>query len=205
MRRFGHAGKDRLAALATREELEDYTYRVAGCVGKFWTDVCRAGLFPNAALDDAALLRDGVRFGKGLQLVNILRDIPADLRKGRCYIPADALKDNRLEPAQLLDPGSEPAFRPLYNSMLGVAEAHLRAGWDYVNTLPFGQVRVRLACAWPVLLGAGTLRKLRQEPVLDPNHRVKVSRAEVRRILAGSLLRYPFRGAWNRQFDRCLI
>ena len=43
--------------------------------------------FPRAAVDDAFLLADGVRFGKGLQLVNILRDLPADLRQGRCYLP----------------------------------------------------------------------------------------------------------------------
>ena len=61
--------------------MDDYTYRVAGCVGEFWTRLCRAHLFPRAVVDDAMLLRDGIRFGKGLQLVNILRDIPADLRR----------------------------------------------------------------------------------------------------------------------------
>lgn len=204
LRRFGHADKDHIIALAGREELDDYTYRVAGCVGEFWTGVCRAGLFPDAPLDDAALLRDGARFGKGLQMVNILRDLPADLRKGRCYIPLADLRGIGLEPARLLDPGSEPAFRPVYNALLDVAGEHLRAGWDYVNALPFWQARARLACAWPVLLGAGTLRKLRAEPVLDPGHRVKVSRSEVRRVLAGSVLRYAFRGAWDRQFSQAL-
>ena len=33
----------------------------------------------------------GIRYGKGLQLVNILRDIPQDLRNGRCYIPLSFL------------------------------------------------------------------------------------------------------------------
>jgi farnesyl-diphosphate farnesyltransferase len=155
-------------------------------------------------LDDASLQHDGARFGKGLQMVNILRDIPQDLRKGRCYIPAEDLSRVGLEPARLLDAKTEPAFRPLYQEMLDIASAHLRAGWDYVNALPFGQARVRLACAWPVLLGAATLKKLRAETVLDPTRRVKVTRAEVRQILLGSTLRYPFKGAWNRQFERHL-
>jgi len=59
-----------------------------GCVGEFWTRICRAHLFPTAVLDDAFLLSNGVRFGKGLQLVNILRDLPVDLRHGRCYLPS---------------------------------------------------------------------------------------------------------------------
>src|SRR5580704_5609945 len=73
---------EKIVALETAAELDDYTYRVAGCVGGFWTKICRAHLFPKARLDDAQLITDGIRFGKGLQLVNILRDLPADLKKG---------------------------------------------------------------------------------------------------------------------------
>src|SRR5665213_673295 len=86
LQRFGGANAEKIAALENDVELADYTYRVAGCVGGFWTRTCRAWLFPTAQLDDDLLLRDGVRFGKGLQMVNILQDIPQDLRNGRCYI-----------------------------------------------------------------------------------------------------------------------
>src|SRR5262245_11301673 len=70
--RFGGASVERISMLGTDPELDDYTYRVAGCVGEFWTKMCRTHVFPHAPLDDALLLADGVRFGKGLQLVNIL-------------------------------------------------------------------------------------------------------------------------------------
>ncbi|NBW87575.1 MAG: hypothetical protein EBR23_12335, partial [Planctomycetia bacterium] len=79
-------------ALANASDLQAYTYSVAGCVGEFWTRITRAHLFPVAPLDDAKLLHDGVRFGQGLQLVNILRDLPRDLRQGRCYLPLDRLR-----------------------------------------------------------------------------------------------------------------
>ena len=85
------ASEENIVALKKDAELDDYTYRVAGCVGEFWTKMCRAHLFPGAALDEAMLLANGVRFGKGLQLVNILRDLPVDLRNGRCYLPAEEL------------------------------------------------------------------------------------------------------------------
>lgn len=185
-------------ALESDAELDDYTYRVAGCVGEFWTRICRAHLFPWAALDDARLLTDGVRFGKGLQLVNILRDIPADLRNGRCYVPRDALHAVGLAPEDLLDPKNEPRFRPIYEHWLACAEAHLRAGWDYTTSLPWRCARVRCACSWPILIGIHTLARLRSSPVLVPDQRVKISRARVRQILARTLFLYPFPSLWRR-------
>ncbi len=201
LRRFATASADNIVALQTDADLDDYTYRVAGCVGEFWTWMCRAHLFPQAKLDDAQLLADGVRFGKGLQLVNILRDLPADLRQGRCYLPAERLAGLGLKPADLLAPSAELRLRPLYHEYLDCATAHLAAGWAYTNALPRGQVRVRLACAWPILIGVKTLERLRTANPLDGTQRVKVSRAEVRRILLRSVWLYPSRTAWIRQFS----
>ena len=198
LRRFGGASERALVALADAGELDDYTYRVAGCVGEFWTRMCRAHLFPRAALDDARLLADGIRFGKGLQLVNILRDLPRDLRAGRCYLPAPELAAAGLQPADLLASANEARLRPVYNRWLERAEAHLAAGWEYTNTLPRSQIRLRLACAWPVLIGQQTLRRLRAGNVLDPAARIKITRAEVRTIVAQTVLRYPFARAWRR-------
>jgi farnesyl-diphosphate farnesyltransferase len=197
LRRFAGASAQSLVALRTDAELDDYTYRVAGCVGEFWTRLCRAHLFPRAPLDDAVLLANGVRFGKGLQLVNILRDVAADLRHGRCYLPAERLAASNLRPEDLLQPANEPRFRPLYHSYLDHAAAHLLAGWAYTNSLPRGSVRVRLACAWPVLIGWETLRRLRAGNVLDAARRIKVSRGEVRQLVLRSVLLYPWPGAWE--------
>ena len=200
LERFGRANATNIVALATGAELEDYTYRVAGCVGEFWTKMCRARLFPQAAVDDGFLLANGVRFGKGLQLVNILRDLPRDLRHGRCYLPADELASHRLAPADLLDSHQEARLRPVYDRWLDAAQAHLAAGWDYTNALPRGCMRVRLACAWPVLIGAKTLDRLRSGNVLDATRRIKITRTEVRGVMVRSLLRLPFRHAWRRMF-----
>ena len=200
LRRFGSASGTAPGALETDEELDDYTYRVAGCVGEFWTRMTRRHCFPGEPLDEARLIEDGIRFGKGLQLVNILRDMPKDLRAGRCYLPRLALGRIGLTPVDLLDPASEGRLRPLYDIWVHRAEGHLAAGWRYTCALPTGQWRLRLACAWPVLIGARTLGLLRTGRVLDPSLRLKVSRKEVRSILLGSLWRLPFRGAWEGQF-----
>lgn len=200
LQRFAGASASHLVSLASESELDDYTYRVAGCVGEFWTRMCRAHLFPWANLNDAALVQDGVRFGRGLQLVNILRDLPGDLRQGRCYIPQERLAEAGLVPASLLDEANESGFRPIYNPLLDKAEALLRSGWSYTNTLPLWCVRLRLACAWPLLLGHETLQLLRLGNVLDSRHRLKVSRRRVRRILWRSLVFYPFPRRWRGLF-----
>lgn len=207
LRRFGSLSStesrptvQQIIALETAAELDDYTYRVAGCVGEFWTKICRAHLFPHARLDEQQLITDGIRFGKGLQLVNILRDLPADLKNGRCYLPAQRLDEAKLIPETMLSSMNATKFLPFFHGYLDKAEAHLAAGWQYTNTLPFGQVRVRLACAWPVLLGMKTIAKLRAADVAGLRERVKVSRGEVRGILLRSILAYPLPWVWRNQF-----
>jgi farnesyl-diphosphate farnesyltransferase len=200
LKRFADSSAQKITALQTEAELDDYTYRVAGCVGGFWTKICRAHLFPQAKMDEEEFITDGIRFGKGLQLVNILRDLPKDLRNGRCYLPMEKLVEAGLTPEDLLQPANERKFRPLYNRHLDWAESHLAAGWQYTNLVPRGQVRVRLACAWPVLIGAKTISRLRDANIIDPQQRIKISRGEVRGLLLRSVASYPFPGAWRKLF-----
>lgn len=197
-------GRKEIRALANATELDDYTYRVAGCVGEFWTHLTRRHCFPKARLDETALLADGIAFGKGLQLVNILRDLPRDLRNGRCYLPLDELAGAGLSPTDLLNPSNEPKLRSIYRAWVEQAYRRLEAGWRYTNTIPACHYRLRLACAWPVLIGVRTLVKLLSSNPLDPLQRIKVSRSEIRQILLGSTLRLPVRGAWEGQFGRML-
>jgi farnesyl-diphosphate farnesyltransferase len=148
----------------------------------------------------------GVRFGKGLQLVNVLRDIPKDLRIGRCYLP---VKD----PKALLDPRNFDAIRPLYTHWLDTAVEHLDAGWQYTMKIPRGETRLRLACIWPIWIGLMTIARLREQSrfgaadarlrggnPLDPAQRIKISRGEVYRVMARSVLMCRSDGALNRQY-----
>jgi farnesyl-diphosphate farnesyltransferase len=198
LQRFAKASPQKIVALETDAQLDDYTYRVAGCVGEFWTKICRAHLFPQARIDGKQFLIDAVRFGKGLQLVNILRDLPADLKRGCCYLPMDQLEPAGLRPETLLSSVNEQKFLPLFQKYLDEAESHLRAGWNYTNTIPFSQFRVRLACAWPVLIGMKTVQKLRAANANDLQQRVKISRGEVRGIILKSLLASPFPFVWRK-------
>ena len=188
LRVFPGEDEGKLAALETREDLDRYTYLVAGCVGEFWTEVHVAHR-PRLRHWDLPRMRAlGVRLGKGLQLTNVLRDLPRDLRHGRCYLPRQDLARLGLEPRDLLDPGRAPAVRPLLMEWLHTALDHYEAGWQYTFAIPRREARMRLACAWPLLIGLRTLDLLAASPNwLDPAITLKVPRVRVYGLMAHSL------------------
>ena len=200
LQRFQNANSQNVVCLKSDAELDDYTYRVAGCVGEFWTRICfqKFSANPNPPPE---LLHAGVHFGKGLQLLNILRDISDDLRQGRCYLPQDALLQSGLSPKNLAVPYADETrqkIAPLFLRYVQKANNLLMEGWEYTNQLPRHWVRVRLACAWPVLIGLQTLKALPLDDPLNPSRRAKISRHAVKTIIAKTLLAYPFPRLWQR-------
>ncbi len=199
-----HSGQ--VAALGTWDALDRYTYLVAGCVGEFWTKMTYMHL-PDTlapALRDTMYQR-GVRFGKALQLVNVLRDCGKDLRIGRCYLPATMLAQAALTPEDLLQPGTSARARPLMFGLVRIALDHFRAAIDYTFALPRLSVRLRLACLWPILIGLETLELLvANEDWLDPARPSKLTRNDVYRILACSTLAATSNTLLNAWFKRLL-
>ena len=202
LERFPPEMADRVGAFDTRADLDRYTHLNAGCVGEFWTEMVVAHRPQCAAWDLPAMRLRGARFGQGLQLVNVLRDLPRDLRIGRCYLPASELATLGLVPQDLLNAASLPRVRPLLDALIDEALLRLDEGRAYTLAVPRREARLRLASLWPLLIGLGTLARLRRaENLLNPAVTVKVSRGEVRWLLARSLaLVWSDRGlsAWAR-------
>ena len=177
----------RVVALKTRDELDRYSYYVAGCVGEFWTDMHIAHRPALHGWNVEVMKQWGLRFGKGLQMTNILRDLAQDLRIGRCYLPLEELAPHGLTPEHLLEPATIIRLRPLLHELLALTRDHYRWGWAYTLAIPRREVQMRLACAWPLLIGLRTLDLIaRADNLLDPNVTVKVSRPAVYRILLSS-------------------
>lgn len=143
---------DKRSQVENDEETLRYTYMVAGCVGEFWTELGYETLGERYSVPEyRELMRQaGVRFGRGLQLINILRDIREDAERGRSYLCSDELLwQNR-------------------------AERFLRDGLDYASRLR--SFRLRFAVALPALLGLSTLKLIRRR---KNQARVKVPRRKV--------------------------
>lgn len=183
--RFPGSSAQDLSALERPEELDRYTYYVAGCVGEFWTRMVCAHRRAMAQWDVDRMSAIGVRFGKGLQLTNIVKDLARDLHNGRCYVPTQWLDEVGLKPLDLLKPESLPTFRPILLRMIRQAVAHLDQGWLYTMALPRLEIRQRLACMWPILLAGETLKRVATaQDLLDPTVNVKAPRSVVYRVMA---------------------
>ena len=175
--------------LASVVDLDRYTYLVAGSVGEFWTELAVAHLPSLAHWSVPQMAAEGVRFGKGLQLTNVLRDIPRDLRRGRCYLPADRLAAVGLRAQDLLNPQRLVLLRPVVREFVVIALGHLDRGWLYTMAIPRLEVRLRLACMWPILFAGQTLKRVASSPhLLDPAVPVKMPRSEVYRIIVLTLV-----------------
>jgi len=181
LERFGTAKEGGgISALTNNEEMDDYTYRVAGCVGVFWTKMSLAHLMSLSPEEEEVFFLRGIRFGKALQMINILRDIPEDLRFGRCYIPEEALSRHNLKPEDLLDSNNIDSFRPLYDEYLTITNDHLDAAVEYIGMLPKNQFRLKASCMLPVLIGQRTVTLLKEGNILDSSGRIKVTRNEIK-------------------------
>lgn len=164
-------------ALKNVQELDDYIYHVAGCVGEFWTIMSVKYVPGLATWDLETFTKLGIQFGKALQLTNILRDFPKDLRIGRCYLPEPELQQLNLTPEMLTQQKYEPIARMLLYHWLNVALEYYNAAETYTLAIPRRYLRLRLAVLWPVLIGLATLHKLaKNKHWLDQNCSSKVSR-----------------------------
>jgi farnesyl-diphosphate farnesyltransferase len=163
--------KPGIFGLADDLALEEYTYLVAGCVGEFWTKICLLEWPDYARLPAEEMLGFGKDFGKALQLINILRDYPLDLKAGRSYLPVPNLEQVALNPTLV---------RPEWERWRQRASGYLEEAWKYVIAVrPW---RVRFACAVPVFIGVRTLDLLGDAS--ENRAGIKVSRNEVRRLMA---------------------
>jgi farnesyl-diphosphate farnesyltransferase len=180
------ADSNQPTSLRTAAELDQYTYLVAGCVGEFWTKLGFRHLARFATRSPNEMTTLGIEYGKGLQLINVLRDRGADLRNGRNYLPAEELAAAPVE--------------EVFARWLDRAGNGISAGIDYCSALT--NWRVRFATALPALIGARTIALLR---LAGPtSEKTKVPRKKIRRILAASSLASMSPVALRALFHRLL-
>ena len=170
-------------AFARREELITYCHLMGGEPGVFWSKLIVSHV--PLPIEKKGFLALGHDIGEALQIVNILRDLPRDLRIGRCYIPSEDLQKYGLTAPELLEQINSPRFESIKQIWIDWGRQKLRSAKAYFSALPKTQFRHRAAVAWPVLWAADTLNKLDKESnLLDPGHKVKISRSRIYMTMA---------------------
>lgn len=165
LERFGNSSAENVSALPDTAALNDYTWRVAGCVGVFWTKLGYATLgnkFSKQAPPEMERL--GREYGSTLQLVNILRDVTHDLKAGRCYLPVeDPLKNSQL-------------FEE-WERWRSIALLHLDAGFQYSAQLK--SRRLRLASVLPARIAKEMLILMEGASIDDLKKGIRISRSRL--------------------------
>lgn len=179
LERFASATNQDPVALENDAALEDYTWRVAGCVGAFWTKLGFLTLGSGFSRASPAMMLDrGVSYGKGLQLVNILRDIGEDLASGRCYLPVS-------------DPSDTEELLACHRHWLEKAREWTGQGVIYAGAL--NSRRLRAASVLPAWIARETLESLGHVTWSGIHERIKVPRSRVYVLMLRALLSPPGR------------
>ena len=169
------------AGLEDIAHLNRYCYHVAGVVGETLTDLfCDYSSDIRRRRDD--LLSLSVSFGQGLQMVNILKDVWEDQRRGACWLPRDVFEAAGFE-LRSLSPGQHaPGFVNGLSELVGIAHRHLANALQFVLILPAHETGVRRFCLWPLGMAVLTLRRIHATPDFQSGAEVKISRRSVRAV-----------------------
>ncbi|MGJ8672515.1 phytoene/squalene synthase family protein [Rubritalea sp.] len=163
-----HFGVEKKHKMDSAQALTLYCYQVAGCVGEFWTEVGYESYHRFSTIEKDALNELGRRYGMGLQLVNILRDIPEDYANERCYLP-------------VLDHTDKEEIMRNSREWREKAREYVTSGFEYSASLK--QKRARIATVLPAMLAEKTLDLLDHADWELLEKGVKIDRKTVRSCL----------------------
>ena len=118
---------------ADLEALRVYTYRAAGVVGRWLTEL--------HGVRDPWMLERATALGEAMQLTNILRDVGEDLERGRMYLPKTELVRVGLSAGEIeaMRHGGrriDASYRALIESLMCVADAGYERADEAIHHLP---------------------------------------------------------------------
>ena len=177
--------------LDTLDDLKDYCYYVAGVVGELLTE-----LFCDFS-DEIARSRDklitlSVSFGKGLQMVNILKDVWVDASRGVTWLPAELFRvSENADGTSISDPVlTVEGMRKL----IGTTYEYLSQALQYSLMIPTREVGIRRFLLWTLGMAVLTLRRINKNPNFQRGDNVKISRNQVAAttFVANSIVGFNF-------------
>ncbi len=176
--------------LSTMQALDRYCYHVAGVVGETITELlCEYS--DEIAWRGRHLRERAADFGRGLQLVNVIKDLWEDRAQGVCWLPRDAF------PGVDLSTDGDWTGRDFERGVLRLvdrARGHLERALEYTVLIPRRETGVRRFLLWTLGLAVLTLRRIHAAPDFRTGEIVKISRRQVRFVVIAMTVLV----GWNR-------
>jgi len=188
--------------ISSEKDLDLYCYYVAGVVGNMLCDLFYA-LSPWISARRYRRMKElSVSFGLGLQITNIIKDIREDSQRQVCFIPLDWMCEEGFDSApDFLSPQAPTAPRNrIVQKLIRKAQSHLEDAMRFTLLVPLIEARIRLFCLWPLLMASETLRAAGDGSPVFAEHKLKITRDTVHRIIRNSSLNF-----WNTLWIRRYI
>ena len=172
------------ALLEDANQLEEYCYYVAGCVGEM---LCALFLedCPNISEKSAKIMKEtAVSFGLGLQTTNIAKDFLTDRKRGWSYIPKSYIVESGLTIEKFTAPEFDEKKLEVIQILLRKTIGHLKDALKFTLALPRTRLDIRLFCVLPLWMAVETAAILfNNRRLLESDDPVKISRKTVKRIV----------------------
>ncbi|MFH1619657.1 MAG: squalene/phytoene synthase family protein [bacterium] len=176
-----------IRAFDSANRLENYCSSIGGEPGRFWSRLYLLNAQRSGYNSDSPSEEDGKSIGEALQMTNILKDIAADLRIGRCYLPADELAAAGLTPERLMEQSALEPLRPVLSRWMRWAVQRLDTSEPFVSCIPMTSPRLRAAVIWPIYWAMDTLALAAESSsLLDPSRKTKISRNRIYSTILGT-------------------
>lgn len=177
-----YQGMDLSGGLATMQDMNEYCYYVAGCVGEMLAKLfCHYS--PEIDQHREQLLELSVSFGQGLQMTNILKDIWDDAKRGVCWLPQDIFIETGFDLKQLDTSSSSAEFQLGLKHLISIAQAHLKDALTYTQLLPSHETGMRNFCLWALGMAVLTLNEIREHLDFNDSNQVKITRKSVKKTI----------------------
>ncbi|HCC48740.1 MAG TPA: hypothetical protein DEQ38_11585 [Elusimicrobia bacterium] len=175
------------AALKTCGDLERYCRLIGGAPGVFWARLYREAIRRSSrSVSNFPSEKDAEMIGSALQMTNLLKDMAADLRAGRCYLPQEDLDTRNMKPEELLVPANMARVRELTAKWTCWALDRLDQCEVFVSAIPKTELALRAAVIWPVYWAMDTLEEAAHSNLLDPGDRPRVKRHRIYTTIAAT-------------------
>ena len=172
-----------LKAVPGDKETIDYCKHMGGAPGMFWAQLLLNGK------ENKKFTEEACKIGIALQITNILKDIAADLKIGRIYLPITDLTKYGLMPQDLLEKKNYKLFFPILYKWLHFGLENIAVAPNFLKQIPFYKIFARAAVMWPVLWALETYQAiLCSRNLLDIKYRPKFAR----KIIYKTMFLTPF-------------